>query len=208
LRSALGGLRAVAEALRWARRGSTDVDAMQFPPTRNTVAELPPELPPALNPFRVYLDGKHEGPGIWKWLHYCDIYERHLGKFRGLPVTIVEIGIYSGGSIDMWRSCLGPDCRVIGVDIESACRSYERPGVEIEIGDQADPAFWRDFFARHPQVDIIIDDGGHQVHQQAPTLAAVLPHLVPGGGVPLRGHSRRRQPLPRLPCRRGAAPAR
>ena len=60
VRSALGGLRAVAEALRWGRRGSADGEAMRFWPTRDSVAEPPP----ALNPFRAYLDAKHEGPGI------------------------------------------------------------------------------------------------------------------------------------------------
>jgi hypothetical protein len=30
-------------------------------------------------------------------------------------------------------------------------------------------------------VDIVIDDGGHQVFQQRPTIEAVLPHIRPGG---------------------------
>lgn len=44
-----------------------------------------------------YFVTHNTGPGIWKWLHYFDIYHRHLQKFRGKEVNILEIGIYSGG---------------------------------------------------------------------------------------------------------------
>jgi limonene-1,2-epoxide hydrolase len=127
------------------------------------------------------VDGVRTGPGIWKWSHYLDVYERHFSRFRGRTVTIAEIGIYSGGSIAMWRDYFGPECRVIGVDIEESCRVYATEGVEVIIGDQSDPGFWQRFFATHPEVDIVVDDGGHMVHQQVPTIEAVLPHLRPGG---------------------------
>ena len=32
-----------------------------------------------------------------------------------------------------------------------------------------------------PTLDIVVDDGGHQAHQQRATLEALLPHLRPGG---------------------------
>src|SRR5690349_20921641 len=58
--------------------------------------------PSETNPLREYFDRVSTGPGVWKWLHYFDIYHRHLSKFRGRPVSIVEIGVYSGGSLSMW----------------------------------------------------------------------------------------------------------
>src|SRR4051812_8731031 len=57
-----------------------------------------------VNPLRASFDAVTSGPGVWKWLHYFDIYHRHLERFVGKPVTIVEIGVYSGGSLSMWRS--------------------------------------------------------------------------------------------------------
>ena len=53
--------------------------------------------------------------------------------------------------------------------------------MEVFIGDQADRAFWKQFKEKVPAIDIIVDDGGHQVDQQVATLEELLPHLRPGG---------------------------
>src|SRR5262252_4022229 len=39
-------------------------------------------------PLRAYFDEVKEGPGVWKWLHYFELYDRHLRKFVGRPVTV------------------------------------------------------------------------------------------------------------------------
>ena len=133
------------------------------------------------NLFEQYFDGHDTGPGIWKWRHYFPIYERHLSKFRGRDVHILEIGIYSGGSLGMWKSYFGDGAHIYGVDIAPECRSHEGDGVEIFIGDQSDPVFWEHFKIKVPRVDIIIDDGGHEAFQQIATIEALLPWLSPGG---------------------------
>ena len=131
--------------------------------------------------LEVYFDGVDEGPGIWKWRHYFDIYHRHFQRFVGHEVHVVEIGIYSGGSLPMWRSYLGGRSHITGVDIEPACRVYESDHVSIHIGDQADRGFWRRFRNESKPVDILIDDGGHRPEQQQITLEELLPHIQPGG---------------------------
>ncbi len=136
---------------------------------------------PAVNPLREFFDARKEGRGIWKWLHYFDIYHRHLQKFVGTDAHIVEIGVYSGGSLDMWHDYFGPRVRVTGVDIAPECRSYEDEGTKIAIGDQADRRFWETFRRDNPDVDIVIDDGGHEPEQQIVTLEETLPHIRPGG---------------------------
>jgi hypothetical protein len=128
-----------------------------------------------------YFDAHHSGHGIFKWLHYFDIYHDHLRKFRGKEIHIVEVGVYSGGSLEMWREYFGPRCTVYGVDVEEACKAYEKEGVRIFIGDQADRGFWRQFKSRVPNVDVLIDDGGHRTQQQVATLEEMLPHLRRGG---------------------------
>lgn len=136
---------------------------------------------PEPNPLRAFFDSRTEGRGIWKWLHYFDIYHRHLRKFVGTDLHIVEIGVYSGGSLDMWRDYFGSRARVTGVDIAPECRSYEDERTGIAIGDQADRAFWSAFRTANPAVDVVIDDGGHQPEQQLVTLEEMLPHIRPGG---------------------------
>jgi hypothetical protein len=133
------------------------------------------------NPLRDFFSAHKEGRGIWKWNHYFDIYDLHFNRFRGSDVHILEVGIYSGGSLEMWQSYFGPRSKIYGVDIEPACKAYESDSVRVYIGDQADRGFWRRFKQEVPVVDIVIDDGGHLLEQQIVTLEELLPHLQPAG---------------------------
>jgi hypothetical protein len=128
-----------------------------------------------------FFESRKEGRGIWKWSHYFPIYERHFARFRGREVHVLEVGIYSGGSLELWSEYFGPRCHVYGVDIAPSCRAYENDHTKIFIGDQADRGFWRQFKRQVPRLDIVIDDGGHQFGQQVATLEELLPHLWPGG---------------------------
>jgi cephalosporin hydroxylase len=133
------------------------------------------------NPIKKYFDAYTDGNGIWKWNHYFDIYHRHFEKFRGEEVHIVEIGVYSGGSMNMWRSYFGDKCKVYGVDIQKECLAYRNENVEIFIGDQEDRDFWKEFRSKVPRIDIVVDDGGHTVEQQIVTLEELLPGISAGG---------------------------
>ena len=133
------------------------------------------------NPLREYFEQHEHGRGIWKWNHYFDIYQRHFQKFVGREVHVLEIGIYSGGSLAMWKDYFGPEARIYGVDLEAACKAYEDDSVRVFTGDQADRGFWKRFRAQVPRLDIVIDDGGHHHEQQIVTLEETLPHLRPGG---------------------------
>jgi hypothetical protein len=141
----------------------------------------PKDSPDLSNPLRAYFEAHKEGRGIWKWNHYFHIYDRHFSRFRGRTVRVLEIGIYSGGSLEMWRNYFGPRCQVYGVDIQPSCRAYESDSVKVFIGDQADRDFWKRFKHDVPAIDIVIDDGGHLPEQQIVTLEELLPYLQPGG---------------------------
>ena len=81
----------------------------------------------------------------------------------------------------MWTDYFGPLCKIYGIDIEPACKAYERESVKVYIGDQGDRTFWRQFKEEVEAVDIVIDDGGHLPQQQIVTFEEMLPHLRPGG---------------------------
>jgi hypothetical protein len=133
------------------------------------------------NPLKDYFLSVNSGPGIWKWDHYFDTYHRHLAKFRDSECHIMEVGIYSGGSLGMWRNYFGEKVQIYGVDIEPACKVYEQDGVKVFIGDQANRSFWREVKEEVPCLDVLIDDGGHLAQQQIATLEEMLPHLQAGG---------------------------
>jgi hypothetical protein len=133
------------------------------------------------NPLRAYFDSHREGKGIWKWDHYFEIYDHHFQRFVGQEVHVLEIGIYSGGSLEMWKHYFGAKAKLYGVDIEESCKVYEDDSTKVFCGDQEDRTFWGHFKREVPVLDIVIDDGGHLPEQQIATLEEVLSHLRPGG---------------------------
>jgi hypothetical protein len=133
------------------------------------------------NPLWEYFETHRQGRGIFKWTHYFEIYHRHLSKFVGRNPHLVEVGIFSGGSLGMWRHYFGQGCHISGIDIREECKVYEDVDTSIYIGDQADRGFWKRFRNEAPKVDVLIDDGGHSPEQQQVTLEEMLPHLNSGG---------------------------
>jgi hypothetical protein len=124
---------------------------------------------------------KHDGRYVYKWRHYFDIYHRHFARYRGRSPVVLEIGVFHGGSLDMWRDYFGAGCRLYGVDIEPRCRMFETGGTKIFIGDQADRGFLQQLRREIPRVDILIDDGGHTMQQQITTFEELFPHVADDG---------------------------
>jgi hypothetical protein len=96
--------------------------------------------------------------------------------FVGKKVTLIEIGVYGGGSLELWRKFLGPAARIIGIDLNPQAKELETQGFEIYIGDQEDPEFWKATLGEIGKFDILIDDGGHTTSQQWITLLCCINH--------------------------------
>jgi hypothetical protein len=124
---------------------------------------------------------ENTGKLIHKWHHYFEIYDKHLSRFRGTDVHLLEFGVSQGGSLQMWKSYFGPEARIFGVDINPACKSLEEPQVEIFIGDQEDREFLRDLRRRLPRIDVLIDDGGHEMKQQIHTFEEMFDAIDANG---------------------------
>lgn len=119
---------------------------------------------------------------ISKWEHYFDIYETHFSRFRDKSPIILEIGVFHGGSLQMWKNYFGKGCKIYGLDIEPRCKSLEEEDIEIFIGSQTDRAFLKDIKNKIGLVDILIDDGGHTMEQQITTYEELF-SLVGDNGV-------------------------
>ena len=134
----------------------------------------------ATNPLETWFE-QTQGRQVHKWMHYFDIYHRHLQKFRGQQVTVVEFGVSLGGSAQMWREYFGPRAMLYGVDIEPRCKNWERPWFRVFIGDQADRSFLRRVADEIGPIDVLIEDGGHHPAQQIATFEEFYPKVRPGG---------------------------
>ena len=116
-----------------------------------------------------------------KFKNYFPIYEKLFSKFRGKKITFVEIGVLSGGSLFMWKKYFGNDARIIGIELNPEAKKFEKEGFEIFIGNQSDEGFWKDFFEKVGEVDIILDDGGHTNFQQIVTCCSCIPFIKDNG---------------------------
>jgi hypothetical protein len=95
--------------------------------------------------------------------------------------VVIEIGVFHGGSLQMWKHYFGAGARIVGVDINPQCRQLAEESIDIVIGDQNDRAFHAELRRLYPHVDIVIDDGGHFMTQQITTFEELYPHVQPHG---------------------------
>ncbi|WP_437205726.1 class I SAM-dependent methyltransferase [Planctomicrobium sp. SH664] len=104
-----------------------------------------------------------ETPNGHKWRHYFEIYEDVLRPFRDRPIRFLEIGIYQGASLALWRRFLHPESIIVGIDIDPECRRFEDPLQRIycRIGDQSDAELLMSVVDEFGPFDVIFDDGSH-----------------------------------------------
>ena len=133
-----------------------------------------------MNDLEKYFEN-NTGRIIDKWMHYFEVYDRHFSKYRGKEITILEIGTWQGGSLQMWKEYFGPKAKIHGMDINPDCKQAEEENIEILIGSQSDRNFLRKVKQQIPQVDILIDDGGHTMLQQQITFEELFDHIKPDG---------------------------
>jgi hypothetical protein len=118
---------------------------------------------------------------ITKWNHYFDVYDRHFSRFRNKEIVILEIGIFQGGSLQMWKSYFGDKAKIYGIDIDPRCKELEEDNIKILIGSQSDPDFLKEVRKQIPPIDILVDDGGHTMIQQKITFDVLFDHVKDDG---------------------------
>lgn len=116
---------------------------------------------------------------LTKWAHYFDVYERELNRFRASPITFLEIGVFKGGSIPMWREYFADGSTLVFVDIDPNCAVLADPGTHVEIGNQADPDFLSHLAAKFGPFDVVLDDGSHINAHQIVSFQGLWPHMKP-----------------------------
>lgn len=102
-------------------------------------------------------------PGAHKWHHYFSIYEKIFNVHRSRPIRVLEIGVYKGASVKMWKEYFHKETVIVGVDINANCSQFEdsESNLFIRIGSQDDNEFMKNVIDEFGKFDIIIDDGSH-----------------------------------------------
>jgi hypothetical protein len=124
----------------------------------------------------------HKGRLVDKWDHYFPIYERHLARYVAKRVRLLEIGVFHGGSLQLWRKFFGPEAIIFGIDIDPRCASLDGPDACVRIGSQVDSRFLRSVVREMGGLDVVIDDGSHFASHQWTSFETLFP-LVDANGV-------------------------
>lgn len=132
------------------------------------------------NPLKEFFYNKHHKTSL-KWNHYFDIYHRHFKRFINTDCVILEIGVHKGGSLQMWKNYFGSKAKIYGIDLDPSVKKNEEDNIQVIIGDQADKTFLKELKSTIPQIDILIDDGGHQMEQQINTFEVLFDHIKENG---------------------------
>ena len=149
----------------------------QFAAHESEAVELANGTPGAL--AEIFFSGR--GRRIHKWVHYLPTYERYFSAWQGKAPRFLEIGVFGGGSLDMWREYFGADAIIYGIDINSECAGLATPPTQIRIGSQDDSGFLKSIVAEMGGVDLILDDGSHIGKHQRKSFQTLFPLLTEGG---------------------------
>lgn len=124
-----------------------------------------------------------DGKASDKWEHYFPVYERLFAERREQPITLLEVGVQNGGSLEVWAKYFPNARHILGVDIDPKVGDlvYEDSRIRAHVADgttaAAVDAIGHDKFP----VDIFIDDGSHFNEHVIKSFLLFFPLLKEGG---------------------------
>jgi len=110
--------------------------------------------------------------------HFLKIYEDYFFPFKNKKINILEIGVYEGKSLMIWKDYF-PKANIIGLDLLSYNFKIKR--IFTFQGDQTDTKFLLGLIKKFKKFDIIIDDGSHVSKHIIKTFNFLFDYLVDGG---------------------------
>jgi SAM-dependent methyltransferase len=116
--------------------------------------------------------------------NYIPTYENLFNDFKNKSIDFLEIGIYNGGSLKLWRDYF-THANITGIDIvytETAKNTLANTNVNVYLSDSTDSN--SDVLItkiQNTDFDIIIDDGCHSFESQYKTLQNYWKKLKNGG---------------------------
>jgi len=126
---------------------------------------------------------KHRGKVSDKWESYFPVYEALFEPFREKPISLLEIGVQNGGSLEIWAKYLPYATRFVGCDIDPRCGEldFKDPRISVVTGDANLRGTFDRIAAIARRYEIVIDDGSHIAPDVVASFARYFPLLVPGG---------------------------
>lgn len=129
------------------------------------------------------LYSEHEGKVSDKWALYLREYDRLFSEYRESPVKILEIGIQNGGALEIWPKYFTNLEKLIGCDINPACKllEYNDPRIFVFVADANSAETVNKILNHAPAFDLIIDDGSHRSSDIIASFVNYFPSVSDGG---------------------------
>jgi Methyltransferase domain len=118
-----------------------------------------------------------------KWESYFPAYERLFSPIRHNRLSLLEIGVQNGGSLEVWSQYFRQAERIVGCDVDERCGSlwYDDPRVNVVVGNACSSEVKETLLAYSPTFDIVVDDGSHLSRDIIDAFLLYFPTLRPGG---------------------------
>lgn len=127
-----------------------------------------------------YMTDKHHEHDFFN-LIYNDLFK----PLRNDVKKFVEVGIYDGESIKLWRDYF-INSEIFGLDIipenaDNKLGSVSKDRLSLIKMDQSNTDDIESFCSQHNDIDVILDDGSHKMYDQQITFAKMFKSLKSGG---------------------------
>lgn len=168
---------AVAQALRApALTECTDEQLMEEWGRRELEHYPVPSLPRLDDLAKKY--GTDKGPAEH---NYTPLYDQHFWLKRYDALTLLELGIYRGASLRMWRDYF-PNATIIGLDRNKPINGDLDDADVVRIqADQNDQQAISELGSLYGPLHIVIDDASHISSKTIQSFKLLWPHVAPGG---------------------------
>lgn len=118
-----------------------------------------------------------------KWASYLPFYDKLFAPYRCQPISIFEIGVQNGGSLESYSDYFENAVSFVGCDINTKCSALEfsDPRIHFILGDANSPVTYKKVIETTENFDIIIDDGSHISKDILHSFLLYFPKLKPNG---------------------------
>jgi len=118
-----------------------------------------------------------------KWESYLEYYDGLFRGLRDLPISMLEIGVQNGGSLETWANYFVNAKNIVGCDIDEKCKNlaFEDGRINVVVGNANSEETNSKIRGLSNAFDIIIDDGSHISHDVLNSFFIYFPLLAPGG---------------------------
>jgi GT2 family glycosyltransferase len=125
----------------------------------------------------------HTGKVSDKWSSYLPVYEEAFAPLQGRKVSLLEIGIQNGGSLEIYSQYFPSFEKLVGCDINPNCEKlkYQDPRIRVVVGDANTDKTEKRILEIVDSFDIILDDGSHTSADIIRAFARYWKHVRPGG---------------------------